>query len=114
MHVWKQIPVSGSFAAQQSHSLSQSDLQPSAPPIRVTPKMRGNSSKRRNVFMDDRGFPDQSNEFDSLLHNVNGGTILRKHKHPAPKLANITHNFMRYTTRSFMATSSTKILTFHI
>ncbi len=93
MHIWKRIPVSGSFAAQQSHSLSLSDLQHSAPPIRVTPKMRGNSSKRRNVFMGNRGFPDQSNEFDSLLHNIDGGTILCKHKHPAPKLNNIDPQF---------------------
>ncbi len=93
MHIWKLIPISGSFVAQQSHSLSPSDLQHSAPPIRVTPKMRGNSSKCRNVFMDDRGFPDQSNEFVSLLHNVNGGTILCKRKHPAPKLDNINPRF---------------------
>jgi hypothetical protein len=43
--------------------------------------------------MDDRGFPDQSDEFNSLLHNVNRGTILRKHKHPAPKLDNIDPQF---------------------
>ena len=36
--------------------------------------------------MDDRGFPDQSDEYDTLLHNVDGGPILRKLKHPAPPL----------------------------
>jgi hypothetical protein len=43
--------------------------------------------------MDNRGFPDQSDKFDSLLHNVDGGTILCKRKHPAPKLANINPQF---------------------
>jgi len=36
--------------------------------------------------MDDCGFPDQSDYYDMLLHNVDGGTILRKLKHPAPSL----------------------------
>ena len=36
--------------------------------------------------MDDCGFPDQSDDYDMLLHNVDGGTILRKLKHPAPSL----------------------------
>jgi hypothetical protein len=43
--------------------------------------------------MDDRGFPDQSDKFDSLLHNVDGGTILRKHKHPSLKLADVDPQF---------------------
>ncbi len=55
--------------------------------------MKRNSGKQKNVFLDDRGFPDQSNEFDSLLHNVDGGTILRKRKHPAPKLDEINPHF---------------------
>ncbi len=37
-------------------------------------------------FYDDRGFPDQSDEFDNLLHSVNGGPLLRKLLHPAPDL----------------------------
>jgi hypothetical protein len=48
--------------------------------------MRGTAGKRKNVFIDDRGFPNQSDKFDSLLHNVDGGTILRKRRHPAPSL----------------------------
>jgi hypothetical protein len=34
--------------------------------------------------VDDRGFPDQSDEYDTLLHNVDGGPILQKLKHPPP------------------------------
>ena len=75
--------------AASSHSKSiQSDH-----PICVTPKMKGYSGKRKNVFLDDCGFPDQSNEFNSLLHNVDSGTILRKRKHPAPKLDEIDPRF---------------------
>ncbi len=55
--------------------------------------MKGNSGKQKNVFLDDCGFPDQSKEFNSLLHNINGGTILRKRKHPAPKLDEIDPRF---------------------
>jgi hypothetical protein len=36
--------------------------------------------------MDDQGFPDQSDEYDMLLHNINGGSILQKLKHPPPPL----------------------------
>jgi hypothetical protein len=40
----------------------------------------------KNVFVDDRGFPDISDAYDTLLHNVNGGPVLRKLKHPPPTL----------------------------
>jgi hypothetical protein len=30
------------------------------------------------VFYDDCGFPDQSDEFDHLMHNINGDLILKK------------------------------------
>ena len=43
--------------------------------------------------MDDRGFPDQSDEYDTLLHNVDGGPILRKLKHPAPPLDVLNPSF---------------------
>jgi hypothetical protein len=42
--------------------------------------------KRKNVFYDDRDFPDQSHDFDVILHDINGGCILQKCKHPAPSL----------------------------
>ena len=40
----------------------------------------------KNVFIDDRGFPDLSNEYDTLLHNVDGGPVLGKLKHSPPPL----------------------------
>ena len=64
---------------------------PSGEPIRVPCKIRG--KKRPNVFLDDRGFPDQSHKFDVILHNVQGGPILRKRKHDAPPLNDIDPHF---------------------
>ncbi len=51
-------------------------------PIRVAPKAK-RQKRLQNVFLDDRGIPDQSNEYDHLLHNIDGGPVLRKLKHPA-------------------------------
>jgi hypothetical protein len=61
---------------------------PSQPaPIRVAPKPTARSSKKsRNVFYDNRGHPDESEAYDQLLHNIDGGTILRKKKFPAPPI----------------------------
>jgi hypothetical protein len=47
------------------------------------PKRR---KRLQNVFLDDRGFPDQSHDYDTLLHGVDSGPILRKLKHPQPNL----------------------------
>ncbi len=52
-----------------------------AEPICVAARVRG--KKRQNIFYDDRGYPNQLHEFDVILHNIDGGTILRKRKHPA-------------------------------
>jgi hypothetical protein len=57
----------------------------------VAPRMRG--QKRKNVFYDDRGFPDQSHDFDVVLRNIDGGTVFRKRKHPAPALGDIAPKF---------------------
>jgi hypothetical protein len=38
------------------------------------------------VFVDDRGFPDESKYYKNLLHNIDGGLILHKLKHPPPSL----------------------------
>ena len=43
--------------------------------------------------MDDRGFPDSTHDFDTLLHNVDGGSILRKRKHAAPRLDEVDPDF---------------------
>ena len=61
---------------------------PTPPPgdiIRVAAK--GKCRRRsRNVFADDRGFPDLTDDYDTLLHNIDGGPVLRKLRHPAPPL----------------------------
>jgi hypothetical protein len=61
------------------------DAANSTSPIRVAPKPKCRR-KMRNVFYDDRGFPNQSDKFDHLLHNIDGGVILCKKKHPQPPL----------------------------
>ena len=60
--------------------------------IRVAPNAK-RSRRPQNVFMDDRGYPDLSDEFDTLLHNHTGGHVLRKRKHPAPALDDIDPTF---------------------
>ncbi len=64
---------------------------PAGEPILVARKIKGR--KRPNVFLDDHGFTDQSHEFDTILHNVRGGPILRRQKHPAPLLDDIDPRF---------------------
>jgi hypothetical protein len=62
-------------------------------PIRVADKSR--SCRRiKNVFINDRGFPDQSGEFDVLLHDIDGGPVLRKLKHPPPPIGSVDPMFM--------------------
>ncbi len=46
-----------------------------------------------NIFIDDRGFPDESDHYDSLLHNIEGGPILHKVKHPPPPLDEVDPTF---------------------
>ena len=57
----------------------------SAKPIRVAPKPK-RRKQVHNIFYDDRGFPDVSDEYDYLLHNVDARPILRKLLHPLPAL----------------------------
>jgi hypothetical protein len=54
-------------------------------PIQVAPKPKCRK-RLQNVFLDDRGFPDQSDDYDTLLHGVDGSPILWKLKHPQPVL----------------------------
>jgi hypothetical protein len=49
-----------------------------------------------NVFLNNRGFPNQSHKFDVLLHNIQGGPILRKRKHKAPPIDKIDPRFHSY------------------
>jgi hypothetical protein len=58
-----------------AHALPQSS------PIRVDPKPK----RRRhlqNVFLDNRGFPDQSDNYNHVIQGVDGGPILLKLRHP--------------------------------
>ncbi len=54
-------------------------------PIRVSPKPK-RCKRLNNVFLDDRGFPDVSDDYDHVLHDIDGGPILRKLRHPKPDL----------------------------
>ena len=66
---------------------------PPSSPIRVADKLE---CRRRikNVFIDNRGFPDQSEEFDVLLHDIDDGPILWKLKHPPPPLGVVNPLFL--------------------
>ena len=77
------------FSPQNSHvSGNQSSALSSEPgePIRLAPKPKRRKQHHHNILLDDRGFPDQSDEFDYLLHNVDARPVLRKLLHPAPAL----------------------------
>ena len=54
-------------------------------PVRIDlkPKQR---KRLQSIFLDDQGFPDQSDNYNHVLHNIDGGPILRKLKHPVPDL----------------------------
>jgi hypothetical protein len=39
----------------------------------------------KNMFINNRGFPDQSDKFDILLHNIDGGPVLQKLNSLTPK-----------------------------
>ncbi len=71
---------------------------PPAKPTRVACKIRG--KKRLNVFLDDWGFPDQSREFDVILHNIQGDPILQKCKHAAPPIDKINPQFHSYYNKA--------------
>jgi hypothetical protein len=60
-------------------------IDPTLAPIWVAPK-----PKRRkhmsNVFLDNKGFKNLSDDYDHVLRDINGGPILWKLRHPAPAL----------------------------
>jgi hypothetical protein len=56
-------------------------------PICVAPKPKSCSLKNsRNVFYDNCGFPNESDMYDHLLHNIDGGIILWKKTFPTPPI----------------------------
>jgi hypothetical protein len=67
-----------------AYSTKPAELNKGAP-IWVTtkPKQRKQLS---NVFLNNRGFLDVSNEYDHVLHDIDGGSILCKLQHPKPNL----------------------------
>jgi hypothetical protein len=66
----------------------------SSSPIRVSPKPKVQGTKRsKNEFFDNCRFPDESEEYDQLLHNIDGGIILRKKKFSTPPLDDIDPEF---------------------
>ena len=60
-------------------------IDPTLAPICVAPKPKC-QKHNKNVFLDDRGFKDLSDDYDHVLHDVDGGPILHKLRHPAPAL----------------------------
>jgi hypothetical protein len=60
-------------------------IDPTLAPIWVAPKPK-RQKRTNNVFLDDQGFKDLSDNYDHVLHDVDGGPILRKLHHPTPAL----------------------------
>ncbi len=60
--------------------------------IRVAPKSKSPKCTK-NVFFDNRGFPDESEDYDICLYNINGGIVLRQNKYATPKLDTIDSLF---------------------
>jgi hypothetical protein len=79
-------PILKTSAAPSNDNKSQafypSTNAPCQLPIQVD-KTKGHR-KINNVFVNDCGFPDVSDEFDTLLHNIDGGPVFRKLKQPPP------------------------------
>jgi hypothetical protein len=84
--------MSVSFELDSSYPAFSAPAPESVAPIRVSPKPP-KGKRRKNAFIDDRGFPDQSAELDTLLHSMHGEPILRKRRHPAPNLNDIDPAF---------------------
>ena len=80
-----------------SISLAEPPPQPATHPpgdiICVAPKRKGGCHQIKNVFADDRGYPDQINDHNILLHNINISTVLRKLRHPPPAINEVDPSF---------------------
>ena len=68
-----------------STGMAFAPIDPTLSPISVAPKPK-RRKRTNNVFLDDRGFKDLSDDYDHVLHDVDGGPILRKLRHPVPAL----------------------------
>ena len=76
------LPTNSPSPTNDKRSVSSVDE-----PIRVSPKKKGRKSQ--NIFFDNRGYPDQSNDYDYLINCTTGGKFIRKRKHPARPLTDI-------------------------
>ncbi len=73
--------------------VSFAPIDPTPAPIRVAPKLKRRKCTN-SIFLDNRGFKDLSDEYDHVLHDIDGGPILWKLRHPAPALnANVDPAF---------------------
>jgi hypothetical protein len=68
------------------------------PPAKDVPLIRVADKPKQvrwlhNVFIDDKGFPDKPEYYDNLLHNIDGGPILHKLKHPPPSFNEVDPKF---------------------
>jgi hypothetical protein len=71
---------------------SKSDALPGST-IRVADKSKCRRCIK-NVFIDDWGFPNQSDKFNVLLHSIDGGPVLRKLKNPPPPFDSVDPMFL--------------------
>ncbi len=78
-------PLCRRVSTYSSTGVAFAPIDPTLAPICVAPKPKC-QKRTNNVFLDDRGFPDQSNDYNHVLHDVNGGPILCKLRHPVPAL----------------------------
>jgi hypothetical protein len=85
-------------------------LQPA--PIQVAPKpVTRQWKKARNVFYDNHNFPDESDAYNHLLHNIDGGVVLRKRHIEAPALDEDDPVLITNSQRLTMVTGSGMNLT---
>ena len=89
----KSCLMTPSYSISPAAPPSQPTTPPSGDIIRVAAKGKGGRRRIKNVFADDRGYPDLTDDHDTLLHNIDGGTVLRKLKHPALPLDEVDHSF---------------------
>jgi hypothetical protein len=90
-------------------SLSDTGL----PPIHVMDKPK-RRKRGYNVFVNDRGFPNKTEYYKNLLHNVDSRPILCKLKHPAHLLMRMIPNLSVHTMKPNMVSDCGMISTCHI
>jgi hypothetical protein len=83
--------------------------EPPSTPIRVAKKTKCHQ-RIKSIFINSRGFPNQSRKFDILLHNIDGGPVLQKLKHPPPALDAINPLFSFWYDKSLHGNSLRKNL----